>query len=221
MTDLNSYAPTAGVLPAGRPRGSRDPIWNRINFLWFEEAVDFELMRPSPVASDPARPLLVLVHPGDATEDEPSVRRQARELERAMGQEILDIADSHDLVVLHRQSSEYGLRGAANVPEAYLDAVERIHRDGTVLYGDDLETAAAWIIAKLDVASRPNIHLTGAWSHPDHGCVTALGVLLAAANARISLSAHSPSGPGTTEGQWVPTSRAEAFADEDEEGPSP
>lgn len=48
-------------------------------------------------------------------------------------------------------------------------------KQGTVLFGDDLDTAAEWIINNLHIAQRPKIFLGGAYSDFNHGCLTFIG----------------------------------------------
>jgi NADPH-dependent 2,4-dienoyl-CoA reductase/sulfur reductase-like enzyme len=121
-----------------------------------------------------------------------------------MALEIEGMAETHDLVVLHRQSSHYGLARATKVSHPFIAQVEIIHDKGTVLYGDDLEDAAQWLIEKMGASRRPSVFLTGAWSNPEWGCVTALGQALQRSGATVAVSQSSPSDRGTTENQWNP-----------------
>ncbi len=168
-------------------------------------------------AGDPTVPLIIVVHPGDAVEKPDDVHGEpnAREIlehswhcQDKMGIEIAEMLDAGaDCAVLHRFSSGYSFVNDVNVADAYFPAIARIHGEGgSLLWGDDLETAAAWINEYLEPAMRPRILLTGAWSDAQFGCVAHLAQLLENRNARIDVSTHSPTQPGGGGTPWSPGS---------------
>jgi hypothetical protein len=155
-----------------------------------------------------AKPIVLWIHPGDACEhdhDDEEVRDNANDFENGMGEEILALADTHRIVVLHRQSTPYAFDpGSQRVDESYWDAMgeaignpENIH-----LWGDDLDAASDWVLEHLGLA--PAFFLTGAWNDPEHGCVAAVGKALVKAGKHVDVSMWSPSVPGTLEDTWRP-----------------
>lgn len=168
--------------------------------------------------ADPARSLVVLVHPGDAVETPDDVvdlpARKANAILRAsyraqvaMARELRSLTDA-DLVVLHRASSGFSFQSTRNVSPTYVRAIERIHATGTVLYGDHLDATAAWLVAHMHAALRPRVLVTGAWSEAEHGCVAALADHLQDAGARVAISGHAPADRTGGRTTWTPRSPA-------------
>jgi hypothetical protein len=89
-------------------------------------------------------------------------------------------------------------------------SLNRSQRDGAVLYGDDLDAAADWMIDNLSIASRPKILMSGGFADPDNGCLTYIGQAFSRllgediAAERLEVSPYSPpgAGPGIV---WRPT----------------
>lgn len=160
----------------------------------------------------PGLPLILWVHPGDACEsDHPDegVGERSYALQGGMGEELLAMG-ACDLVVLHRLSSRFAFEDSQRVETPYYEAMVQA-MDGRVthLYGDDLDAAAAWVLEHLAPHGRPDVLLTGAWSHPTHGCVAAVGQALETAGvAPLRVSQHSPSDPGSVAQVWQPAAPA-------------
>jgi hypothetical protein len=184
------------------------PLWAAVlECAAQEEEIDFAVLHQGEV--DPTLPLVIWVHPGDACEsdhDDRDVRDISIDLQHQMGRELLQFGPCN-AVVLHRVSSEYAFeenyRVADNYHRAMCEALvdERV----THLFGDDLNAASAWLIEHMATQQRPEIFLTGAWSHPEYGCVAAVGQALhAAGTQRLHLSYSSPSDPGDCSEVWQP-----------------
>lgn len=167
---------------------------------------------------DVARPLLVLVHPGDAVEKRgdvmdfsPSERQEVLNYSMAcqegMGKEMLGLmtrADAVDFVVVHRASTHYSFQSQSNVSDDYYQAITRIEETGTVLWGDDLDAVADWIDDNLRAHERPLVIMTGAYSHEHYGCVTSIGLSLQLKGAPVQLSEYSNVDRGPDEDRWRP-----------------
>lgn len=188
------------------------PTW-KANYLDLlaEEGGDFSVLAaPSP----DDRPLLIWVHPGDAVDDREAFdTREGHERslnhQRQMAAEIMDRMRGHQVVVLHRFSSDWAFE-KKRAQLAYREAMAAVTQDPTtvVLFGDDLPEVSDWLLAHQNVQARPSVFMTGAWSDPEYGCVATVGKGLEAGGVRgIELSAWSPSEPGSTEGQWQPRPR--------------
>lgn len=179
--------------------------------LLAEESGDFSVLASPP---PDARPLLIWVHPGDAVDDREAFdTREGYERslshQRQMAAEIMDRMSGHQVVVLHRFSSDWAFEKKRAQPE-YREAMTAVMQEPTtvVLFGDELPEVSDWLLAHQNVPARPSVFMTGAWSDPEYGCVTAVGKGLEAGGVRgIQLSTWSPSEPGSIEGQWQPQSR--------------
>lgn len=154
---------------------------------------------------DSTRPLVIVVHPGDMIETEVGVAfsRKNREGTAAELRGWRDLG--YDIVFLHRGScSQFG-PGSPWYSEALAKEIRKDWQRGSVLYGDDLDSAGEWMVTTLDVSSRPHIHLAGAYSDPVHGCLTHIGRMMEAVTGpnKVSVSEWSPpgSGPGPV---WTP-----------------
>lgn len=176
--------------------------------LLAEEGGDFSVLASPP---PDARPLLIWVHPGDAVDDREAFdTREGYERsvshQRQMAVEIMDRMSDHQVVVLHRFSSDWAFEKKRAQP-TYREAMAAVTQDPTtvVLFGDDLPEVSDWLLAHQNVLGRPSVFMTGAWSDPEYGCVTTVGKGLEAGGVRgIQLSAWSPSEPGSVKGQWQP-----------------
>ena len=176
-----------------------------------EELGDGAVFKPLHApAVDPkdTRPLLVWVHPGDACEDDSPdtrIRRRSVELQAAMAAEIFERLETHRVIVIQRESSIYAFAPwTSRVAFQYALAMGQCLSDsGTAqTWGDDLAAASAWILENK--AEARQVFLTGAWRHPDWGCVTAVGQTLQAAGLAVEVSSSSPSEPGVVKGGWKP-----------------
>lgn len=179
-----------------------------------EEGMQFLVLFFDQLTDD--RPIVLWVHPGDACEhdaDDEEVRNNAHDFEHYMGEEIMEKYETHRIVVLHRQSTPYAfMPGTNRVADAYWEAMTDSisDNDSVHLWGDDLEKAAQWVIKKFPKA--PSFFLTGAWSDPQYGCVTAMGKSLLKANKEVEVSSWSPSEPGSVADTWRPEHEKEAAA---------
>lgn len=183
------------------------------------EGADFAVIH-HPGPSDSSRPLFVLIHPGDLVqlpyawgsdaEAEAALSFWAHTGSGTLGEMRKALREGHDIALLHRSSSielaypEHRMGLEAKLWKAF----SPVHSAHTTLFGDDLETAASWMIRAFDIANRPSIHLAGAYSDPKHGCVTAIGEAFLDAMggdgpARLTVSPFSPptNGPGLA---WRP-----------------
>lgn len=159
---------------------------------------------------DPARPLVVIVHPGDMIETSQGwVHGEygevlARSLESQCGT-AADLArwreQGADVVLLHRGSCSQLAYGYTNVDKSLMKEIEAARESGTTLYGDMLEDAGQWMLENLHIAERPVIFMAGAYADAEHGCLTALGQMLeTVARGRITVSEHA-----VAHGErWVP-----------------
>jgi hypothetical protein len=187
-----------------------------------DEVPDLAPWRRGPAGPEQAsrRPLLVIVHPGDAIEAEwrgygchgGDVLRQSMACQDGMGAEIRALLDDGwDAAVLHRRSCGqfHSGKGARHVSGVLRAALEGVHRRGAVLYGDDTDAAVTWLDGHMGLRQRPAIHLTGAYADPGTGCVTATGQGIVAilhgcgAAAEVTVSASAYPGPGQT-AIWQP-----------------
>lgn len=181
--------------------------WEKLAAADLSDA-DWLILADPIVEAHDGRPLLVWVHPGDACEsDHPraSIQEQAWALEERMGKEILERLPTHRVVVVHRTSSAFAFEPHAHrVAPAYANAMATVCQDPTTasLWGDDLDALAGWIADRRGAA--PGAFLTGAWNHPDHGCVSAVGQALLAQGWPVTVSPHSPSEPGSVNNAWRP-----------------
>ena len=162
---------------------------------------------------DATKPLLVLVHPGDAVVERSDgapqgIYENSRDFQQQMGRSIASRLETHDVVVIHRVSSQYVFAEGSDAEYEYSDAVEGATSCGSNLYGDGLSDAAAWIEKHLEASKRPSVYMTGAFSDAENGCVTAIGKALQSAGATVTLDPYSPADPGSLDGQWTPEAPA-------------
>lgn len=164
--------------------------------------------------------LLIVVHPGDAIEHPRGwgSREQAEQVIRlamanqaGMAQEMSARLPHARVIVLHRESSTQ-FDPVLRVPWIDRD-YERCVGEATVrganLYGDDLDEAAAWILASGAIKPGMRVFMTGAYSDQAHGCITKLGGLLLAAEPalQIDVDAHSPTDNTNAAPRWDPGMR--------------
>lgn len=175
---------------------------------------------PSVNPPDRTRPLLLIIHPGDAIEDGIGMRKEdaeeviefGRKNALGMAAEINEKLPTHDVVVLHRLSSVdtfmtqfYDFAGVGKMIAPYCKACIKASEIGSVLYGDDLESCAKWLIKHMDVTSRPHIFMTGAYAGENDGCITFVGKALARAGcASITMSDHAPTDASNYTPRWDP-----------------
>lgn len=191
-----------------------DNQFDKAEIAWeavLEELGDGAVFKPlhiPGVEPSDTRPLLIWVHPGDACEDDSPdarIRRRSIELQEAMGAEILARLETHRVIVIQRQSSIHAFAPwTARVAPEYAMAMGQCLSDADVaqVWGDDLDAASTWILENK--AQATEVFLTGAWRHPDWGCVTAVGRQLQAAGLTVDVSNSSPSEPGVVRGGWKP-----------------
>lgn len=187
-------------------------IWSEIETLWSRDSSTFEVLRSAPEPRTD-RILLLLVHPGDAIEtDGPEcVNAYSLACQQGMSKEIRALLDAGaDAAVLHRLSSHYSIGETMECLDDYRDAIDAIHENGAVLYGDELEAAADWIERNLMASRRPMIVMSGAWAHHECGCITFIAQQLEARGAIVTLSPHASVCPGGDEPRYTP--RAGLFA---------
>lgn len=176
---------------------------------------DFDVISHREQRHSKERPLVIIIHPGDAIEpnvgwgDQAAykrVRKFSRTNQAGMARELSDWRRTHDadIAVLHRESSCELVPGEDCDDEYELEVTDA-HSRGSVVFGDDLQKAADWMIANLHIADRPHIFLTGAYSEVDYGCLTFIGRKIEAVVGpdRISVSKFSPPGNGPAK-VWRP-----------------
>lgn len=189
-------------------------VWSEIERLSDEDDADFRVLATDESA-DAARPLLIVVHPGDAVQKRADVQHSSdpegilaysRSCQEAMGSELsrLDY-DKWNVVLIHRFSSSYSFANDNDLDFTFSDEIGDLDGDSaTILWGDDLKAAAQYLITELKASERPLVVVTGAWSDADWGCVTTVGRQLEAAGAPVRLSTSaciSPDGSGV---EWMP-----------------
>lgn len=189
------------------------PLWSAVR-----RDPPFEVVRhDAQWRADPRRPLLVLVHPGDALEfvsdwDDREVGRavaaKAMLNQAGMGREIAERLHSHDVAVLHRCSSEY-LRDL-EVDQTYARMTAACNKAGAVLFGDDLQQAAAWLLDHAQLGAHSTVFMSGAYAELKYGCITALGKTLQAAvkGITIRVSSFAPTSNFVEEPRWDPSATA-------------
>lgn len=184
-----------------------------------DDSADFQVLNQH---NADTRSLLIWVHPGDAIEDEESFEtcdtttddedeenlyQNSCDFQVHMAREILARKNTHQVIVLHRISSQWAFdEGHAEFD--YQNAMQQIEDLATTvhLFGDDLDKAAAWIIEHMHTPLRPAVFLTGAYNDVEHGCVAAIGQAIGQAGCvDLKVSSWSPSEPGSMAGGWRPT----------------
>ena len=189
------------------------PLWSAVR-----RDPPFEVVRhDAQWRDDPRRPLLIFVHPGDALEfvsdwDDREVGRavaaKAMLNQAGMGREIAERLHSHDVVVLHRTSSQY--LKALGVDQTYARMTAACNKAGVVLFGDDLKQTSAWLLDHAQLDAHSNVFMTGAYAELKYGCITALGKALQAAveGITITVSSFAPTSNFVEEPRWNPAATA-------------
>lgn len=177
--------------------------------------VQFHVCVSSAAPLDARKPLLIIVHPGDAIEDGQGYPEKQRQQVIDFGKfntdgmagEISAMLHNADIVVLHRESSLFDILGAGSSP--YTEACRSASERGTVLCGDDLEAASDWILANMAVADRPSVFMTGAYACADYGCITAVGRRLQSdVCPSLSVSLFAPTDNCNGSPRWIPACRS-------------
>lgn len=145
-------------------------------------------------AWDEAKPLLIVVHPGDITEVDVSPEVFARSISF---QEKLATKINHwdgEIVILHRFSCfEYFTR-SGRASEKLSKALAVAHRRAIVIaYGDDLEGFVKTVTPCL--FGRPNILVGGAYRDPESGCIDAVARYAAAVCPAIEIDPDAYTAP--------------------------
>ncbi len=162
---------------------------------------------------DVGKPLLIIVHPGDAIEDGQGYPRAQRQQVIEFGKlntdgmagEISAMLETADIVILHRESSLFDILAGAVSP--YIAACRSASERGTVLCGDDLDAASDWILENMGVAERPSVFMTGAYACANYGCITAVGQRLQSAQCPpLSVSQFAPTDNCNGSPRWIPES---------------
>lgn len=176
------------------------------------------LCQPVDWRPDAQKPLMIVVHPGDAIErlcDWPDyesgteVVQLSVENQVGMADEIQDRLIDHDVIVLHRLSSTY-LR-ESGVEPGYVCALDRCDEQGLVLYSDDLDAVSAWLKENVDGLGELDIDvfMTGAYADVQFGCITTIGKSLLEGNPalNIQVSRWAPTDNSNFSARWSPTPR--------------
>lgn len=177
------------------------------------EETDFRVLA-EPGEIETRRGLYVLVHPGDVVQarddvgdgdEADAILEYSRRCQQILASEVeaLVVDDDWDVVVLHRQSSDYAFTGDADYD--YRELMPDPGDDATLLWGDDLPAAAAYLLATMRASERPLVVLGGAWSEARHGCVASIGEALELGGCATALSRGaciSPDGSGV---EWTPS----------------
>lgn len=149
-----------------------------------------------------ARPLAIIVHPGDMCnalygwdDVERESNRWGKQNVEGLGQEMGSLRrEGADFVIIHRGScSQFSNGGSLNTDE-FMEELAYAWHHGTVLFTDDLDRAIHWMVENLHIEKRPKIFLGGAYSDFDHGCLTKIGraVERVAGTDKIDVSDYTP-----------------------------
>lgn len=201
-----------------------DAIWAKVRAhaqACGGEANDFHVI--DLITVDPARPLYLVIHPGDVvqsdndvaySEDRDAIQDYSRQCQSGIEGDVQRLLDAGwDVAVLHRFSSDYGF-GVSGCLQEYTEAMDEIHDEGLVLFGDNLGAAAAWLVAHMAVTQRPAILLSGAWSDAKDGCIAEIGKRLEKAGARVHLADSACLSPDGSGREWKPKLAGLSYRDE-------
>lgn len=171
------------------------------------------------VAMRPDAGLTIVIHPGDLLENgwgyatsaqASAVRAFGAHNAQGMGRGLKAArARGDDIIVLHRESSldffDGGRRSGVG-PTLWKAHICPLMRTATALWGDDLDEASSWLVAHAHLATRPFVHMAGAYACPDHGCLTAIAKALLAHTPSLALTVSPFSPPANGPGDvWRPT----------------
>ena len=217
---LQSWAEKTGYTVEERKLLRMDPrsIKHAIHALADAEADEFHVVCQNiSQFQSGLRPKLLIVHPGDAIERAcdwndratgEKVASLAMSNQAGMADEILAKLPTHDAIVLHRMSSMY--LEQSDVHSNYRDALDQCEAVGVVLYGDDLETAAKWMLNNVPgmKVEGVSVFMTGAYADEEYGCITAVGKALLEANPELTVivSEHAPTDNWGSLSRWMPQS---------------
>lgn len=209
---------------------AEDRIWAQVQTSAEEcqgEGNSFTVILPFE-QSDLSKPLYILVHPGDVVQthgdvgghpNAQAILDYSADRQAAMADDVERLTKAGwDVAVLHRFSSSYGF-GTSNTVDWFEDAVDEIHERGAVLFGDNLQEAAEWLVSTAGVVSRPAGLLSGAWSSAAHGCVGMIGAALEEAGSKVHLATSACVSPDGSEAEWQPA--AGTLSSLDAVGPAP
>lgn len=168
-----------------------------------DDSMDFRVIQHADDMMDASRPLMVIIHPGDMIELDHDP--DALEMQDGLATEM-EARQNFDLVILHRNScSQIGNVTAERCCHEMGDRFEAEWPRATILHGDDLEAASAWMVSNLGLEGRPEIFMGGAYGGIDFGCLTFVGKNIEeVTDTKIVLSAYIPLGG---EDPWLPRSR--------------
>lgn len=177
------------------------------------EAASFHVLRHQPCR--PSLPLVIIIHPGDmledgygySIEDRAKVREFSQQNQLGTAKEIAEWRSlPAEVLVLNRSScTQFTARDAAYVLPQLAAEMKTAWRSDTILFGDDLDAANAWIKANMKLEERPRIYMAGAYSDPDYGCLTYVGKAIVAAVGADKVSVSKHAHPGASPGpSWDP-----------------
>lgn len=149
------------------------------------ERSDFSLLRVGAPAFEGR--LLVVVHPGDITEVDCSPDQ--RDLSEECQLHVAELLETWQgpVAILHRHScmefAERSGRAMGELTEALWSHWRQA--DAMLAYGDDLTTFTEMLLRRA--AGCSEIFVTGAYIHPEHGCVNVVaeGLRMGHRNVRI------------------------------------
>lgn len=188
-------------------------VRRHIRQLGKSDEMSFDVIHHDASRHSPERPLVVLIHPGDMIEDP---RGWERNDYRSVGHfskanqrgTALDLQTwrkaGADAVVLHRSSCEQFDKGYGKEEDFKLE-IKTTWKTGSVVFGDDLEKAVAWMVQNLHIADRPHIYMAGAYADPETGCLSYVADQFEAivGSDRITVSDYAY--PGNAPGKvWRP-----------------
>lgn len=173
-----------------------------------------------------ANTVLLIVHPGDVIEHpfgwssqalSNAVVQASLSNQAAIAKQIVQRLPDALTVVLHRESSAQILESLGSkhrkkpapcpwIDKEYVNAIDEASRQGVMLYGDDLDQAAKWILQSGWIADDANIFMTGAYSDATFGCITHLGkcLLKGKPDLTITVDPASPTDASNSVSRWVP-----------------
>lgn len=186
----------------------------------------FRVIKHDPAVHTPQKPLVLVIHPGDmivygdSSEEGREASRFGSANIRGTTAELKELLRGNkcDFAVLHRGSCA---QFPGSNPGGYRDQLWKLfqkgHKRGTVMFGDKLDRAGAWIIRNLHIAERPHVYLLGAYSDPLYGCLTEIGQQIERVIGpdRITVSEYSPveDHPEAQHTAWRPGKKLSEGAD--------
>jgi hypothetical protein len=165
---------------------------------------------------DAVRPLIVIVHPGDAIQDPAGYSHGYAEVKAysfACQQGMADdlrawLKDDTDIVILHRTSCAQLSKRGDWINENYRSAIKEARLRALILFGDDIPEVVKTLQTRAFASQRHDIRLIGAYNDPETGCVSGIGqrleVFCPSGSIRISEYCVTGNGPGNP--AWIPKS---------------